>query len=162
MRGKKAQKRKITPDPKYSNMVVAKFINYITRSGKKTTAQKSLYDAFKIIHEKTKKDPIEIFNTALKNVSPQVEVRGRRVGGANYQIPLPVSGDRRMALAMRWVIDAAKKRGGMPMSQKLAFEFLDASKGEGAAIKKRDDVHKMAKANRAFVHFARFGKRKKK
>ena len=161
MRGKKATKGKIAPDPKYSNVVVAKFVNTIMRSGKKSVAQAVLYGAFDRIHAKTKRDPIEVFNLAIKNASPQVEVRGRRVGGANYQVPMPVTNDRRLALSMRWIISAARGRKGIPMGERLATELLDASQGEGSAIKKRDDVHKMARANRAFVHFARFNKKKR-
>ncbi len=155
MRGKQAAKRKIKPDSQYSNILIAKFINYIMRQGKKSIAQKIVYDAFATIKEKTNKNPVEIFDGAVKNVSPLLEVRGRRIGGANYQIPYPVRGERRHALAFRWLIAAAKARKGMPMSQRLARELIDAYNKEGAAIKKREDVHKMAEANKAFAHFAR-------
>ena len=154
MRGKKAPKRDIAPDPRYNSTVIAKFINYLMREGKKSTAQHVLYSAFDIIAEKTKKDPMEVFDAALKNVSPSLEVRSRRIGGANYQIPIEVRGSRRNALAFRWIIGAARAGKGKPMADRLAAELIDASKGEGAAIKKREDVHRMAEANRAFAHFA--------
>ena len=156
MRGKKkAPKRKIKPDIKYSNTTVAKFINYIMKRGKKTTAQAVLYGAFDIIAEKTKKEPLEVFDAAFKNVSPQLEVRSKRVGGANYQIPYPVKGDRKFALASRWILAAARDKKGKRMAEKLAEELISASKNEGAAIKKKEDVGRMAEANRAFAHFAR-------
>ncbi|MFA5359116.1 MAG: 30S ribosomal protein S7 [Patescibacteria group bacterium] len=155
MRGKQAPKRKIYPDSKYNNVVIAKFTNYIMERGKKTTAQNIIYKAFDIIAEKTKKNPIEVFDGAIKNVAPLLEIRSRRVGGANYQIPYPVRGDRRNVLAFRWLITAAKARKGMPMSKCLAAEFIDAYNKEGAAIKKREDAHRMAEANKAFAHFAK-------
>lgn len=155
MRGKKqAPKRVILPDDKYQSVVVAKFINKIMERGKKTVAQKILYKSFDIIHSKTKQEPLSVFETALKNVSPQVEVKSRRVGGANYQVPVEVRGDRKQALAMRWLIEAAKAKKGRPMHQKLAEELMLAAKNEGEAIKKKQDVHRMAEANRAFAHFA--------
>lgn len=154
MRGKQATKRKIKPDPKFDNLVVAKFINLIMQKGKKTIAQKIIYNAFDIIKEKTKKDPISIFDLAIKNVSPVLEVKSRRIGGANYQIPVEVRGDRRMTLAMRWIINAARTRKGKPMREKIAQELTDASQRQGEAIKKKEDVHRMAEANRAFAHFA--------
>jgi len=154
MRGKQATKRKIMPDPKFNNLVVAKFINLIMQQGKKTIAQKIIYNAFDIIQEKIKKDPINIFDQAIKNVSPILEVKSRRIGGANYQIPIEVKGDRKLALAMRWIIDAARTRKGKPMQEKLAQELMDASQRQGEAIKKKEDVHRMAEANRAFAHFA--------
>jgi len=154
MRGK-TPKRKITPDPKYHSVNIAKFINQIMRKGKKSIAQKVVYDCFEIIKEKTKKDPLEIFDGAVKNVSPDVEVKSRRIGGGNYQIPVAVSGDRRITLAYRWLITAAKSRKGVPMRQKLADELIAAYNKEGVAIKKRTDTYKMAEANRAFAHFIR-------
>lgn len=154
MRGKKAPKRDIQPDLKYNSVVIAKFINLIMSRGKKTVAERVLYDSFDIIQQKTKKDPLEVFNQAMKNVSPVVEVKSRRIGGANYQIPIEVKGDRRSALAMRWIITAAQSRKGKPMREKLAQELMDAAENQGAAIKKREDVHRMAEANRAFAHFA--------
>jgi len=155
MRGKKAPKRRILNDPRYNNLLIAKFINYIMKGGKKLVAQKIVYDAFDMIAEKTKKNPVEIFDGAVKNIAPLLEVRSRRVGGANYQIPTPVRGDRKYILAFRWLLIAAKSRKGMAMSKRLAAELTDAYNKEGAAIKKREDVHRMAEANKAFAHFAR-------
>ena len=160
MRGKPAPKRKIEGDLKFNDMDVAKFINYIMRRGKKNAAERIVYEAFDIIKEKTKQDPRHIFRKALKRVSPLLEVRGRRVGGANYQVPIQVRGERRFALGCRWVIGAAKARKGKPMHEKLASEIIDAMNGEGAAIKKREDVHRMAEANKAFAHFGRFSRKK--
>ncbi|MFA6391802.1 MAG: 30S ribosomal protein S7 [Patescibacteria group bacterium] len=154
MRGKQAPKRVIQPDLKYNSIVIAKFINLIMTRGKKSVAERVLYDCFDIIAEKTKKDPLEIFNLAMKNVSPVVEVKSRRIGGANYQIPIEVKGDRRQALAFRWIIGAAQSRKGKPMREKLAQELMEASENQGTAIKKKEDVHRMADANRAFAHFA--------
>jgi len=155
MRGKKpAPKRAIEPDPKYQSVTIAKFINKIMERGKKTVARKIVYKAFDEVQAKTKQDPRDVFDLALKNVAPQVEVKSRRVGGANYQVPVEVRGDRRQALAMRWLIEAARSKKGRPMHQKLAEEFVLASKNEGDAIKKKQDVHRMAEANRAFAHFA--------
>ena len=155
MRGKKqAPRRVIAPDPRYQSVQVAKFINKIMERGKKTVAQKIVYLAFDLMSEKTKQDPRDVFDLAIKNVSPQVEVKGRRVGGANYQVPIEVRGDRRLALGIRWLIDAARDKKGRPMHQKLADELIAASKNEGDAIKKKMDVHRMAEANRAFAHFA--------
>ncbi|OGY46940.1 MAG: 30S ribosomal protein S7 [Candidatus Buchananbacteria bacterium RIFCSPHIGHO2_02_FULL_45_11b] len=154
MRGK-TPKRKITPDPKFHSVGIAKFINHIMRRGKKATAQRVVYDCFEIIKEKTKKDPLPTFDLAIKNVGPEVEVKSKRIGGGNYQIPIAVVGNRRLALAHRWLIAAAKAKKGAPMSQKLAEELIAASNKEGAAIKKRQDVYRMAEANRAFAHFAR-------
>ncbi len=154
MRGK-TPKRNIAPDSRYHSVNIARFINQIMRRGKKSTAQKVVYDCFAIIKEKIKKDPLDIFDGAIKNISPEVEVKSRRVGGGNYQIPVPVSGNRRTALAYRWLIAAAKTRKGAPMSQRLADEFIAAYNKEGAAIKKRQDTYRMAEANRAFAHFIR-------
>ena len=154
MRGKQAPKRKIAPDPKFNSVKIAKFINYIMRRGKKTTAQKVVYGAFEIISDRIKGDPIQIFEKAIKNISPNLEVKSRRIGGANYQIPKVVSSDRKLVLAYRWLINAAKSRKGKPMSEKLADEIMSAAKGEGEAVKKREDTHRMAEANRAFAHFA--------
>ena len=155
MRHKQAPKRDITPDPKYGNVVIAKFINYVMRGGKKTTSQRIVYGAFDIIKEKAKADPLDIFYKAYKNLQPSVEVKSKRVGGANYQIPMPVRGERRQALAFRWLIAAAEAKKGRPMAQKLAEEIQAAANNEGDAIKKKMDVHRMAEANRAFAHFAR-------
>lgn len=155
MRGKKAPKRQILPDPKFGNIQVAKFINYIMQDGKKTVAQKVVYECFDIISDKTKQDALEIFDKALKNVIPSLEVKSKRVGGANYQVPMPVRGDRRYVLAFRWIIAAARAKKGKPMAHKLSSELIAAAAGEGDAVRKRQDVQKMAEANRAFAHFAR-------
>jgi len=155
MRGKQAPKRLIKPDAKYHSETVAKLVNYVMRDGKKSTAQKIVYGALELVSEKTKKDPIEVFDEALKNVMPQVEVKSRRVGGANYQIPTPVRGERRISLGFRWIIDAANAVKGRTMADKLGNEIVSAAAGEGNAVKKKLDVHRMAEANRAFAHFAR-------
>lgn len=155
MRGKQAKKRQILPDPKYANVFVAKFINYIMLDGKKSTAQKVVYDAFDVISKKTKQNPIEIFDAAIKNVAPSLEVKSKRVGGANYQVPMPVRGDRRQVLAFRWLINAARAKKGRPMSERIAGELMAAANNEGDAVKKKQDVQRMAEANRAFAHFAR-------
>lgn len=147
------EKRKVLPDPKYHDKVIAKFINDLMRSGKKAVAEKICYGAFDIIEAKIKDDPVKIFKKALNNVKPSVEVRSRRVGGATYQVPVEVRPDRRQALASRWIVSYAKERSGKNMTDKLAAELLDASENKGAAIKKREDVHKMAEANKAFSHF---------
>lgn len=154
MRGKPAPKRKITPDPKFKSPVVGKFINYVMERGKKSVAQKVVYDALEMVSEKTKRDALEVFEQALKQIAPSMEVRGRRVGGANYQVPYPVRGDRRNVLAFRWLLTAARARKGMPMKEKLAMELMDAAENQGAAIKKKQDTHKMAESNRAFAGFA--------
>lgn len=155
MRGKKKiPERKIDPDPKYGRVIIAKFINYIMRRGKKTVAQKIVYQAFDIIKERTKKDPLEVFDSAIRNVSPEVEVRSRRIGGANYQIPVYTNEKRRLSLAFRWIIQAAKAKKGKAMAEKLAEELIEASENQGAAVKKKEEVYKMAQANRAFAHFA--------
>lgn len=152
MRRKRNFKRDIAPDPKHGNVLIAKFVNYLMKGGKKTTAQKVIYDSFLIL-EKNNKNSLEIFDAAIKNVSPQLEVKSRRIGGANYQVPREVRGERKIALAIRWMIDAATKKKGKPMSEKLAEEFLLAANNEGTAIKKKLDTHRMADANRAFAHF---------
>jgi len=155
MRGKQAPKRKIDGDLKYNDTDIAKFINYIMERGKKSVAQKIVYDAFDIIKEKTKQDPRHVFNKALKRISPLLEVRGKRVGGANYQVPYQVRGDRRFNLGCRWLIEASKEKKGKPMHHKLASEILAAAEGEGAAVRKKETVQKQAEANKAFAHFAR-------
>ncbi len=154
MRGKRASKRVIAPDPKFNSVTIAKLINYVMERGKKSTAQAVVYGAFAIMAAKTKQDPLAIFDKAMKNVTPILEVRSRRVGGANYQVPIEVRGERKLALAFRWLLIAARTRKGKPMAEKLADELISASKGEGTAMKKREDVHRMAEANRAFAHFA--------
>lgn len=155
MRGKKAKRRPMIPDQKYQNPELGKFINYVMERGKKTVAQKIVYGMLDIIEEKMKKNPLEVFEEAIKNVSPVVEVRSRRVGGSNYQIPVSVRPERRLMLSYRWIIDAAAAQKGRPMKEKLATEIMNAAQNEGSAIKKKADVHRMAEANRAFAHFAR-------
>ena len=150
----KIKKHPILPDPVYSNVTVARFINQIMRKGKKTIARKIVYKAFDIIKEKTKKEPLEVFELALRNVSPLLEVKSKRVGGATYQVPVEVKGERKMALAMRWIILGAKSKKGKPMREKLATELMDAANNTGWAIKRKADTHRMAEANRAFAHFA--------
>ncbi|MDI6591671.1 MAG: 30S ribosomal protein S7 [Patescibacteria group bacterium] len=154
MRRKKKEKRIILPDPVYGNVTVAKFINQVMRRGKKEKARKIVYKAFDIIKERTKKEPLEIFDLALKNVKPVLEVRPRRIGGATYQVPRPVLAERGMTLSMRWIIGAARSKKGKPMREKLAEELIAAANNTGAAIKKKEDTHRMAEANRAFAHFA--------
>lgn len=156
MRGKQAPKRPNQLDAKFNNAQIGKFINYIMRRGKKSIAQGIVYNCFKIISDKTKQDALEIFDSAIKNVGPSLEVKGRRIGGANYQIPFPVKTERRYQLACRWVINAAQKRKGKSMAEKLALEIMDAANSQGEAFKKKVDTHKMAEANRAFAHFARY------
>ena len=155
MRGKQAPKRKIEGDIMYNDTDIAKFINYIMKKGKKTVAQNIVYSAFNIIKEKTKQDPRHIFNKALKKISPLLEVRGKRVGGANYQVPFQVRGERRFTLGCRWLIEASKAKKGKSMAENLSDEIIQAAKGEGAAVRKRETVHKMAESNRAFAHFSR-------
>jgi len=142
-------------DLRFDDKKISKFINYIMLNGKKTIAQKIVYGAFDVIKNTTGKDPIEVFDTAMKNASPLVEVKSKRVGGSNYQIPVEVREVRKFLLASRWIIAAAKSKKGKPMHEKLAEEFILASNGEGTAVKKREDVHKMAESNKAFAHFAR-------
>lgn len=151
---KKKTQRNIAPDPIYKNITVAKFINQVMRKGKKTIARKIVYSAFGIITEKTKKDPLEVFEQALNNAAPLLEVRPRRIGGATYQVPIEVKGDRRTTLAMRWIIRVAKSKKGKSMKEKLAEELIAAANNTGAAVKKKNDTHRMAEANRAFAHFA--------
>ncbi len=155
MRGKQAPRRKIIPDHKYGSQNLSKFINYTMSDGKKSTAETVVYKALDLISERLKTDALEVFESAIRNVSPAMEVKSRRVGGANYQIPIPVRGERRLALAIRWMLGATRSRKGRSMAEKLATELIDASKNEGAAVKKKMDVQRMAEANRAFAHFAR-------
>ncbi len=154
-RRKKKIDRGIKPDYKYNSALLARFINYIMEDGKKTVAIGVVYKALDIVKEKIKKDPVEAFEEAFNKVAPILEVKSKRIGGATYQVPIEVRGDRRMQLAFRWLIGAAKERKGKPMSKKLAEEILDIINGTGNAMKKREDVQKMAEANRAFAHFAR-------
>jgi len=154
MRRKRNVKRDIAPDYKYNSTLVAKFVNHLMSDGKKSVAQKVFYGAFDYIEKNNKgKDALEVFDLAIKNASPVVEVRSRRIGGARYQVPREVRGERKIALAMRWIIKAAQDKTGKPMYQRLAEEILDASKNEGTAVKKKQDVHKIADANKAFAHF---------
>ena len=148
-----ADKREILPDPKYGDKTLAKFINMIMRSGKKSVAEKIVYGALDEINGKGNNEPLEVFNKAMENVRPLVEVKSRRVGGATYQIPVEIRSDRSITLAMRWVVDAAKNRGEKNMGLRLAGELMDASDNRGSAIKKREDTHKMAEANKAFSHY---------
>ncbi len=155
MRRKIKNRNIVDPDIMYNSQKLGKFINNIMVNGKKETARKAVYKAFEIIKEKTgNPNPLEVFDTALKNAGPTVEVRSRRIGGANYQVPREVRPERRLALAMRWIIGAARSKKGAPIHEKLAEELILASKNEGIAIKKRDDTHKMAESNKAFAHFA--------
>jgi small subunit ribosomal protein S7 len=153
-RRRRAEKREVLPDPKFGDVVVTKFMNYVMYEGKKAVAENILYGAFDIL-ESRRKDlgPLETFHAALDNVSPAIEVKSRRVGGATYQVPMEVRPERRRALAIRWIVTAARNRGENTMTEKLAGELLDASSNRGAAVKKREDTHKMAEANRAFSHY---------
>ena len=146
-------KRKVIPDPKFHDVLVARFMNGLMRKGKKSTAEKILYNALDIIDQKVKDDGIQVFKKALENIKPVVEVKSRRVGGATYQVPTDVAPDRRMALAIRWIIQFAKARSENKMEERLAGELLDAYNGRGASFKKREDVHRMAEANKAFAHY---------
>ena len=153
MRKRRAVKRDVLADPIYNSKLVTKLINQIMNDGKKGTAQKILYGAFDIVKEKTGQDPMEVFNKAMENIKPALEVKSRRVGGANYQVPIEVNKDRSQALALRWLVNYSRLRGGHSMSENLANEIIDASEGTGAAVKKREDTHKMAEANKAFAHY---------
>ncbi len=154
MRRRRAPKREILPDPKFKSVLVAKFINKLMWDGKKSKAQKIFYNALDIIAQRIKnEDPLEVFKQAINNVRPQVEVRPRRIGGATYQIPMEVKTDRSISLAMKWIINFARERKGKSMEEKLALELMDAYKNEGASIKKKEDTHRMAEANRAFAHY---------
>ena len=152
-RRREVPKRNINPDPKYHDTLVAKFINVIMYSGKKAVAERIVYGAFDIMAEKSGEDPVRLFKKALDNVKPQLEVKSRRVGGSNYQVPVEVRANRKTALGMRWLISYARSRGEKTMIDKLAGELLDASSNRGAAVKKRDDTHRMAEANKAFAHY---------
>jgi small subunit ribosomal protein S7 len=154
-RRNRAPKRKVIPDKKYNNVHVAMFINRMMSGGKKSTAQRVLYTAFDLIEERMKKDPIEVFETALRNVQPAVEVKPRRVGGSTYQVPIEVDPYRGLTLAMRWILQHSRKGRGHGMSEMLANELMEAYNGQGPSVKKKDDTHRMAEANRAFAHFSR-------
>ena len=152
---KQFKQHEVLPDPLYNRADVSKLINHVMRRGKKTIARSIVYSAFEIIKQKSKKDPIEIFEKAMENVSPHTEVRSKRVGGATYQVPFPVKAERAMTLAMRWIIEAAKSQKAKSMGEKLAEELMNASNNAGIAIKKKENTHRMAQANRAFAHLAR-------
>jgi small subunit ribosomal protein S7 len=152
-RRREVPKRKITPDPIYRDKLVTKFMNALMLSGKKSTAEGILYGAFEIINQRFKEDPVEVFRRALDNVKPKLEVKSRRVGGANYQVPVEVRPERRVALAMRWLVQYSRGRGEKTMRERLAAEFVDASQNRGGAVKKKDDTHRMADANKAFAHY---------
>lgn len=149
----KYKKHQIEPDSRYNSVQVSKFINQVMKKGKKTIARKIVYGTFDKIQEKTKKEPLEVFNLAIENAAPLVEVKSKRVGGATYQIPVQVLGDRRIALSIRWILQAARSKKGKPMEEKLAEEMIEAAENKGTAVKKREDTHRMAEANRAFAHF---------
>ena len=153
MRKRRAVKRDVLPDPLYNSKVVTKLINAVMNDGKRGTASKILYEAFDIIKEQTKADPMETFNKAMENISPSLEVKSRRVGGSNVQVPIEVSETRKQILALRWLVNYARLRPGKGMANKLAAEIMDAANGVGGAVKKRDDIHKMAEANKAFAHY---------
>ncbi len=152
-RRREVPKREILPDPKFGSETLAKFVNIVMQSGKKSIAEKIVYGALDVVAERSSKDSLEMFEKALENVSPMVEVKSRRVGGATYQVPVEVRSARRVALAMRWLSDAARKRGEKSMGLRLAGEIIDASESRGSAVKKREDVHRMAEANKAFSHY---------
>ena len=152
-RRREVPKREILPDPKFGNVELSKFMNVVMESGKKAVAERIIYGALDQVEKRSGKDPLEVFMTALNNVKPMVEVKSRRVGGANYQVPVEVRPVRRVALAMRWLKDSARKRSEKSMAQRLANELMEASEGRGGAMKKRDEVHRMAEANKAFSHF---------
>ncbi len=149
------KKHKVAPDSVYNDVAIAQFINKVMKDGKKTTAQKIVYGAFDIIREKTKKEPAEVFKQAIENASPILEVKPKRIGGATYQVPMEVRGERRLALSTKWILDGARGKKGKAMAEKLAQELIDAANNEGIAIKKKNDTHRMADANKAFAHFAR-------
>lgn len=153
-RRKRVYEKKLREDPQYKSVLVGRLVAHIMRDGKLTVAQRVVYKSFDIIHERTKRGGLNVFEQAIKNVSPILELKSRRVGGANYQVPIPVSGDRRLVLAMRWIIEVCRKKKGKSMSEKIADECIDAANKTGAAMKKREDVHRMAEANKAFAHFA--------
>jgi small subunit ribosomal protein S7 len=146
-------KRDILPDPKYGNVTLAKFMNHVMVSGKKSVAERIVYGALALVSEKTSEDPLKVFDEALSKISPEVEVKARRVGGATYQVPVEVRSSRRMALAMRWLVEYSRNRSEKSMPHRLAGELLDAAQGKGAAVRKREDVHRMAEANKAFSHY---------
>lgn len=147
------EKRDVEPDLRYGSTRISMFVNRLMRNGKKSVAQTVIYDSLDLVENRAKRPPIEVFDQALQNVMPQIEVKPRRVGGATYQVPVPVDPERQLSLAMRWILTAARNRSGRSMAEKLASEFMDAASNQGSAVKKRDDTHRMAEANRAFSHF---------
>ena len=153
MRRKRAEQREVAPDPIYNDQLVARFVNYVMQDGKKSVAQRLVYDAFKLIEERGEEPGLDVFKKAVNNVSPLAEVRSRRVGGATYQVPIEVRPDRRVALAFRWIIQYARGRNDRSMANRLANELAAAARGEGSAVKKKDDTHRMAESNKAFAHF---------
>ncbi len=146
-------KREVKPDARYNNVMVAQFISKVMMKGKRSLAERIVYDSFDLIEQRTRKEPVEVFEQAIKNATPILEVKPRRVGGATYQVPIEVRSDRRLSLAMRWLVGTARKRAGKSMAEKLAAELMDAANGTGATIKKKEDTHKMAEANKAFAHY---------
>ncbi|HHO54679.1 MAG TPA: 30S ribosomal protein S7 [Deltaproteobacteria bacterium] len=152
-RRREVPKRRVLPDPKFHEVLVTKFTNCLMRDGKKSTAERIVYGSFEVIHERTREDPLMVFRRALDNVKPVVEVKSRRVGGSTYQVPVEVRPERQTALALRWLIDHARKRSGKSMREKLANELIEASHNRGGAIKRKEDVHRMAEANKAFAHY---------
>ena len=153
MRKRQAEKREVLADPKFNSKVVTKLINRIMIGGKRGTAQNILYEAFNIVKDKTGEDPMEVFNKAYKNIEPQLEIRSRRIGGGDYQVPVEVREERKQTLALRWLVQYAKNRNGKGMAENLANEIIDAANGTGGAVKKREDTHKMAEANKAYAHY---------
>ena len=153
MRKRRAVKRDVLPDPIYNSKIITKLVNNMMKDGKRGKSQTILYDAFELIKTKTNQEPMDVFNKALENIKPALEVKSRRVGGANYPVPIEVSDDRSQALALRWLINYARLRGGRGMAENLANEIIDASNGTGAAVKKKEDTHRMAEANKAFAHY---------
>ena len=152
-RRNRAPHRVVEPDTKYNSELVSRFVNKLMRGGKKSVAIRIVYDAFDIIEQRAKKPPLEVFELAVKNATPMVEVRPRRVGGATYQIPIEVRPDRRQSLSLRWLVEGCRGRSGKSMAEKVATEFMDAAAGQGTSVKKKDDAHRMAEANRAFAHY---------
>ena len=152
-RRRRAIQRVIPPDPKYNSVYVASFINRVMTRGKKSTAQRIVYGALDIVEKENSRDPLETFNQAIRNATPQLEVKPRRVGGATYQVPIEVRSTRQLTLAMRWLLRASRARTGRPMAERLALELQDASRGQGAAVRRKEEIHRMAEANRAFVHY---------
>ncbi len=152
-RRRRAEARILIPDPQFQSVELSSFINHVMERGKKSVAQRIVYQAMDIVGRESHREPLEVFDQAMRNAMPAMQVKSRRVGGATYQVPIEVQGRRRHALAMRWLIDAARARTGRPMGERLAHELLEASRGQGAAVKRREDVHRMAEANRAFVHY---------